>query len=1128
MNKTSSALVLVSTLLLLLSMFPPIIIAPAWATPETPVFAVEPSSVIIPEPDQTFQINITVTNSPPVVLWALNLSWNPAVLNLTDPYRDIAEGDFLRRIGTTIFLCKPINYSAGSIREMACGLLTGASSGSGVLCTITFTAIGVGHSDIDICWGVLVDETLYEYYPTLIDGKVDVGPTGPRTWIVDDDGPANFHTIQEAIDAANAGDTIFVRAGVYYERLLVSSNLSLVGEDRDTTIIDGNGTYYSVLYLSHGMTSCNIKGFTIRNGGYGIRIRTTYAVSPRFAGHTIKDNHIVDNLYGAIFLRASANNTISNNIIANNTLFGIHLWSSANNTIVNNTIVNNGHGIDFYGNSNDNILRNNNMTNNKYNFGLIVRGETRDLYGYGIFNDVDSSNTVNGKPIYYWVNQSDAQVPSDAGYVWLNNCNNITIADCNLSNNLQGILLLCTNNTRILNNNITSNVHGIFVRIFSDNNTIVGNTLIDNINGIYLSDFSRFTTMRNNNISGGYMNFGLYPDMWRVTVTQGPSYLINDIDTSNTVDGKPIIYWVNQHNRRVPANAGYVMLINSTNILIEGLTLSNNVQNIFLLSSNDTVIANNSISNSIYGIDVWEYRWFDRNTSTLYSFYSFNTTIRENTLVDNGVGIRIYSDNSIISDNKLYRNPLGIYASATSNSIISGNVVVASDLNMTYPGIDLYVFYYPEWLWEYSRELFGTVGPPLVGGIIVGGAYNVVYGNTVMDSLYGISMVDHIQNYFGRQNIIFHNNLIDNMYQAMEFFGNYWDNGYPSGGNYWSDYSGTDSYSGPYQNITGSDGIGDTPYYIRGIRGDNLDHYPLMKPYTLAAPKTQIGVKTGDWIKYEYTITGAPPETLLPTWLKVEFLNVEGTTATVCTTTHMSDGTELTETTTGDLLYGSLSGVAIPANCTTGDFIYISGYGYVMIIGETTRIYAGMSRVVVYSSFSVYGFPLTYYWDKQTGIMVEGSTTALGITVTLRATETNMWSTAVTATVDINPHALNLWSRGEWITAYIELPEGYYINDINVSSIMLDDTIPAEPTPVAIEDYDNDKIPELMVKFNRAKTIEYILANVDTKEGFLTITGKLNDGTPFQGSCTIRIIHIDLYERLLTRMLRYEKYMQSL
>jgi hypothetical protein len=118
------------------------------------------------------------------------------------------------------------------------------------------------------------------------------------------------------------------------------------------------------------------------------------------------------------------------------------------------------------------------------------------------------------------------------------------------------------------------------------------------------------------------------------------------------------------------------------------------------------------------------------------------------------------------------------------------------------------------------------------------------------------------------------------------------------------------------------------------------------------------------------------------------------------------------------------------------------------------------------------------------------------------------------ASVDINPDTLNLNSKGKWITAYFELPEGYDVNDINVSTILLNDTIPAELHPTEVGDYDSDGIPDLMFKFDRAEAISYILANVNMTELFeerfmtitLTVTGKLNDGTPFRGSDRIRII----------------------
>jgi hypothetical protein len=86
-----------------------------------------------------------------------------------------------------------------------------------------------------------------------------------------------------------------------------------------------------------------------------------------------------------------------------------------------------------------------------------------------------------------------------------------------------------------------------------------------------------------------------------------------------------------------------------------------------------------------------------------------------------------------------------------------------------------------------------------------------------------------------------------------------------------------------------------------------------------------------------------------------------------------------------------LPGIVVPANLTTGDSVYIAGYGNVTIEGEATRTYAGANRTVVYAGFSQNETQLTYYWDKLTGVMVGKSSTSPGITATAKATETNMW-----------------------------------------------------------------------------------------------------------------------------------------
>jgi hypothetical protein len=102
---------------------------------------------------------------------------------------------------------------------------------------------------------------------------------------------------------------------------------------------------------------------------------------------------------------------------------------------------------------------------------------------------------------------------------------------------------------------------------------------------------------------------------------------------------------------------------------------------------------------------------------------------------------------------------------------------------------------------------------------------NTVTENVIAKNIIGISLSGHLV----KQNTVFHNSFLCNDYQVFGYeLENAWDDSYPSGGNYWSDYSSTDLYQGPYQNETGSDGIGDTPYVI-GVGA--MDRYPLMNPY---------------------------------------------------------------------------------------------------------------------------------------------------------------------------------------------------------------------------------------------------------------------------------------------------------
>jgi hypothetical protein len=113
-------------------------------------------------------------------------------------------------------------------------------------------------------------------------------------------------------------------------------------------------------------------------------------------------------------------------------------------------------------------------------------------------------------------------------------------------------------------------------------------------------------------------------------------------------------------------------------------------------------------------------------------------------------------------------------------------------------------------------------------------------------------------------------------------------------------------------------------------------------------------------------------------------------------------------------------------------------------------------------------------------------------------------TTPVPATIDIQPHTLNVKSNGKWISCYMELSEGYSVAGIDVSTVLLESSIPAELHPTQAGDYDHDGVGDLMVKFDRQALIAYLGGR--TGEVMLTATGELKDGTLFEGTDTVRVI----------------------
>ena len=220
-----------------------------------------------------------------------------------------------------------------------------------------------------------------------------------KTLYVGGSGDGNYTKIQDAIDNASKGDTVFVYddSSPYYENIHVKSSINLVGEDRDTTIVDGGGVD-DVFNVSAEYVS--ITGFSIQNSGIssydaGIEIHSQY--------NTITDNTILNNEFG-VLLEDSNSNTIVDNIISNNELSLILGLYSSNNTITDNTISNNYAGIYLY-DSSCNTITDNTILNNRFCVLLVdsnsntIMGNTITNNEYGIYLEYSNSNTVTGNTI---------------------------------------------------------------------------------------------------------------------------------------------------------------------------------------------------------------------------------------------------------------------------------------------------------------------------------------------------------------------------------------------------------------------------------------------------------------------------------------------------------------------------------------------------------------------------------------------------------------------------------------------------------------------------------------------------------------------------------------------------------
>jgi parallel beta-helix repeat protein len=330
-----------------------------------------------------------------------------------------------------------------------------------------------------------------------------VGTASGKIWYVDGSGGADFTKIQDAINAANESDTIFVYNGTYIEHLSIDkNNLTILGDDRNTTIIDGYGYEGDVVTVEHCTTNCTINGFTIKNSGVSdAGIATKCSLYINISNNILKNNYNGLSSPGIICwcegyeIRAGYN-IIAQNIISDNNGDGISAGSSENIISHNEIFSNNGHGVSIY--SDNNTISDNNVSYNGFS-NIDLSGSKNNL----IANNTIKHGSGGIKIRYAYYNNiinNTITLTYNGGIQITSSNHNSVIANFLNENNCPAIRLEEANYNLIHNNNISNNDQGINIGS-SNNNLIYHNNLISN--GFQAMDHDGSNKWDNGSIEGG-------------------------------------------------------------------------------------------------------------------------------------------------------------------------------------------------------------------------------------------------------------------------------------------------------------------------------------------------------------------------------------------------------------------------------------------------------------------------------------------------------------------------------------------------------------------------------------------------------------------------------------------------